>query len=1279
MIRLDETKTIRIIVDASRAVDGPAAATRALANLEKQSAAMGSTLERMEAGIMRVSGFLRAQLAFVAFEAGQRIGEMARQAFDAAAGMGELSEKVGLTSRQLQGLQFVGVQNGATLDDVTTAATKFSVKMGEAATGSKAVIDELKALGVQNLDLQGKLRPNADLLSEVAQKITAIEDPARRSAAQVAFFGKSGTTMSAALRELSEGLDDAADKAQKFGAMISDSTAKKLDDIGDALDRQKLKSRATFANLIADVVDYATKIDDWLRTGATGINGWLTRQTEGVSGWQEKLRYGMDEAAVAVARFSAQFIEAFRAFPSLIGGFMATAMNSMLAGLEEGLNKANAALSKARSWFKSDATGSPISVGRVSGGDNGDYSARITNAGDVAEWTLREQQYAANQQRQYETEQREIEARRQAASGNYAGSRFSSTSGRPPPSVGGGYSRPSGGGGGGAEQSYAKLIEQLTAAAAAQDKMTAAAIAGDVAFQQQTIHAQAVEKAIGIFGKTLDETDPRLRKLEELIGRTTFGKLAEGFAKATNELQSQNEILEAQNRLMNEAPEIVAREIAQLKIKQEVEKAGGAITDEEINRRKAAIEQNETLKLQGEQLKASAALWSEPVIQAFRNIQTAGADAWENILTTGQRSFQSLGDVFKTTLRRMAAEFLALATIRPVMTLAIEAIGPGGLGLIGGQTMAQLGVPGGGGVTGAGAGGGGGLGSLLGGGGFGSIFSSGGAAGGGWLARQFSGISNWLSSPVSSLFGASATPAGGFADVGGLLASGQTGASAAATGGLSIGGALGGIGSIGMGAYGLLSGRGGTANTIGSIGQIAGGVMMMVPGLQPFGAALSILSGILPGLFGEGPKIPPQPPLAYSGGAFNGSGLGFSYEGGSVGAGSSLTSGATTIGTNLLKAFRAAGLTTVAGRLIGGGLGVGMDHTLNGQQWEDRPYTETELRLPGGLREALTGNDSSRTPEQASEFLLAQVFRANVLRGGVSGAGIGLRTGLDKINPTTSADLDRVVSLGTAYDMLGKAANPAKAAIDQVSASFDDLKSYATEAGLALEPINAEMKKQSERSAQDFIDSMLDPLAVAQRALADERESALESARYIRDNFENVHVDMDRIATYYTNKEAALRDQFYQGAVENLQSLIDRLTYGDLANASPTLQLSGTKAAYDTALARARSGDANAITDLSGYAESYLGVARQSFASSPEYQALVEQIRAALQEVQISITGGTATASTTAPSGQQTAVGQNMAQLQAMVRDLADDKADLLRELRQTNELVQRLVSGRAA
>ena len=120
---------------------------------------------------------------------------------------------------------------------------------------------------------------------------------------------------------------------------------------------------------------------------------------------------------------------------------------------------------------------------------------------------------------------------------------------------------------------------------------------------------------------------------------------------------------------MNEAPEVQAREIALIKAKQEAEKGGAAITQDAIDARTKAIEQNETLKVQQDELKKAQELWTAPLKQALQDIQSTAADAFEQILTSGNFSFQSLGDAFKKIITRMAAEFLALATVRPVMSV----------------------------------------------------------------------------------------------------------------------------------------------------------------------------------------------------------------------------------------------------------------------------------------------------------------------------------------------------------------------------------------------------------------------------------------------------------------------------------------------------------------------------------------------------------------------------------------------------------------------------------
>jgi hypothetical protein len=616
----------------------------------------------------------------------------------------------------------------------------------------------------------------------------------------------------------------------------------------------------------------------------------------------------------------------------------------------------------------------------------------------------------------------------------------------------------------------------------------------------------------------------------------------------------------------------------------------------------------------------------------------------------------------------MAAEFLALATIRPVLSLAVDVIGPRGLGLIGGNGAAQLGFPvGAGGPAGAGSSGAGGIGlpnvnGLFGGGGSSWLGSF-----GTWLNTPFTGGMAGVANLPSGVMGpAPNTAVGGLSGMGGASAFTPLGTAAS-------------LGGIGMGIYSLASGGGSTSSIIsGASGIIGGGLglaAMAFPALAgtlgPIGIGVGLLGAILPSLLGGGgPKIPPAPAFQYSGGSFIGTASGGfrSIGDNALGGGVDLISEATSISQQVSKMFRSAGLTTVPGQLIGGHVSAGQDARWDGRSWQPHPFTNAGLKLPGGSTEYFTNQDTSRDLQAASDYVAAQVFRANVLRGGVTGAGPGLRAGVERINPQTTEALQSVIALGTAYDRLGKAANPAKDALDKISASFDDLKSFATQAGLSLDPINAELAKQSKRSAQDFIDAMLDPLAVQMRALDDERSAALESARYIRDNITGVYVDLDRITDFYGKKRLALEDQFYGGAITNLQALIDRATYGDLANATPTLQLSGARSAYQEAYRQARAGDATAIGNLSGYAETYLSAGQSYFASGPEYEALKAEIVAALREVQVSLgVGGSSS------GGSSAATGTNDAMLAQLNNENSDLREALTESNRQSQKLMQRV------
>ena len=253
----EATQIIRLVIDSSKAVEGSAAATRALEKLERSTASMDGALSRMERGLASVGGMVKAQLALMVAELGARFVQMGKDSLKAVAGLDDLAEQLGVTTKFLQASQFAAVQSGVKLEQLEAGYSKFSQKMGEAAEGSKEMVEALDKLGIKNLDVAGKLRPTEALMEDVARAIVSIEDPARRSAAAVDFFGKAGTRMLPMLKDIANGADSMAERAKAAGTMISEELIAKLKLMDDRAEVSSLRARALFAQLGAPIVTAA--------------------------------------------------------------------------------------------------------------------------------------------------------------------------------------------------------------------------------------------------------------------------------------------------------------------------------------------------------------------------------------------------------------------------------------------------------------------------------------------------------------------------------------------------------------------------------------------------------------------------------------------------------------------------------------------------------------------------------------------------------------------------------------------------------------------------------------------------------------------------------------------------------------------------------------------------------------------------------------------------------------------------------------------------------------
>jgi len=1217
------TQTIRIVIDARPAKEGGEEAKRALQGIEQQTGKMSTQLERMENRLSSALGGMKRMAVAAAVAWGVSFGA---QALHAAAGLDELSEQLGVTTRFMQASQLSASQNGAALAQLEAGYGKFSQKMGEAADGTKAMIDALDAIGVKNLDLAGKLRPTEDIMQDVAAAIAAMEDPAKKAAAAVDFFGKSGMRLLPMMGDLANGADFMAAQAERLGTMIDQKAIKKMDEWADRGEIASLKLRASFVNGLADIITWLDKLEESWNKSAKADNNWIKNTGKEITSL-------VDTFNVAGVRASAMFIEAFAALPEQMGKLFKDAMNAAIGSVEWGLNAINRGFVEKAPWAagKLGVTGDAIKLPRLDGGGAswGDYTGQITAAGDAAAGRMTAAQALARKEAEYKA----FIARQAGYQDDEAAAR-----------VGRGITTPTRGASttavkGAGDDTRKKIDKLLGDGQMAVDfggQMAAASLQGARAVEELEARYKATKAAQDAYGESAKANAPAVQaladKLYELGKAADKAKNLTEFRLGTENVKNETQVLEAEVRLANELPEIRARELAILRVTQEVKKKGLEDSREDIEARIAAVTQQDLLKQKIEETKKVSEMWLEPVKGALQSIQSTAADAWQGILESGTISFQSLGDVFKKTIIRMAAEFLALATVRPVMSVLIQ--GAQGMGFMSAGQASSMGY---------GGGAGGGM----------SMPSMGGMGGG-------SGMFGFLNNPISP----------------GSMPAGVYGPAAPGLGGMTWGQGLAGVASIGMGAFQMATSKSTAGKIGGGLGMLGGGIGMasaagLLPMLGsaggPIGMGLGIAGMLLPALFGGG-EAPALPPLAGSNLRFDPGTGGYSMADTQQNGGGSIAGQYGGVGATLDSFFNRAGGITNAGNAFGMSIWSNQrEGTTSGYLLSPTQGSNQQIR------------DLSGDPTKAIDRLVAKVFYDSIQNNAAMNASPTLRTAFSNREPDSTAAISALLDLVDTYDELGKVTSNAEKGLKEINDQFASLTAGANEWGLSLKPILDEQKKLTTRFAQDFVDNLIDPMAVSLRAFEDEKKDILAGLDYIKANTD-VHVDMARANEALLRREAALKEQLYGGAVAQLEEAIKKLSPGGaLSNLDPSATLAGMKASYRATYAQAAGGDAGAIGRLAGEGSDLAGFGKSYFAGSPEYNALRDEILANFRAIQVAVQGPISSGGAPLDVNAAAATNAQMQQLMAVVQTQSQDNAQLRADLTRVTALLSRYLTNQAA
>ena len=185
----------------------------------------------------------------------QQAASAMKNLIDKADGFKDISQKTGVAVETLSKFSQIAENSGTSLDSVAVGFKKLSASMVSANAGNREMIAIFDALNVEFKDSQGNMRDVDDVMLDVADRFTTLEDGALKSATAVKIFGKSGTDLIPMLNEGSEAVNKFQSTIDTEFAESADKFNENINEMGNRLEEGLVKSLKTVLPFLNDFFD----------------------------------------------------------------------------------------------------------------------------------------------------------------------------------------------------------------------------------------------------------------------------------------------------------------------------------------------------------------------------------------------------------------------------------------------------------------------------------------------------------------------------------------------------------------------------------------------------------------------------------------------------------------------------------------------------------------------------------------------------------------------------------------------------------------------------------------------------------------------------------------------------------------------------------------------------------------------------------------------------------------------------------------------------------------
>ena len=184
------------------------------------------------------------------------VGGLALKSAAAADELNTLSKQTGISTDDLQKMQYASELVDVSLESMTGAMTKMKAGMASGDFGKAA----FETLGVAVRDANGELRDSNVVFYEVLTALSQIPNETERDTLAMDIFGKSADQLAGIIDDGGAALQQYGAEAENLGLILDTETLQGLNDVNDTIDKLKAQAGAELAKAGAEALEALTPV-----------------------------------------------------------------------------------------------------------------------------------------------------------------------------------------------------------------------------------------------------------------------------------------------------------------------------------------------------------------------------------------------------------------------------------------------------------------------------------------------------------------------------------------------------------------------------------------------------------------------------------------------------------------------------------------------------------------------------------------------------------------------------------------------------------------------------------------------------------------------------------------------------------------------------------------------------------------------------------------------------------------------------------------------------------